>query len=117
MANGPKSTAGRDLPETYKAFVAKFPQLGEAHESVGKAVDAAGPLDRKACELIKIGICVGANLQTATRSHVRRALEQGATEAEIEQAILLGMNTVGFPRTVAAWQWARQQIEREAESG
>ena len=24
---------------------------------------------------------------------------------EIEQAILLGMNTVGFPRTTAAWSW------------
>jgi alkylhydroperoxidase/carboxymuconolactone decarboxylase family protein YurZ len=102
------------LPSTYKRFIEKFPALGETHEAVGKAVDSAGPLDRKTCELIKIGICVGANLQTATRSHVRRALEHGAEEAEIEQAILLGMNTVGFPKTVAAWQWARQQIERES---
>ena len=111
------STTDKTLPATYRTFVAKYPRLGEAHEAVGKAVDEAGPLDRKACELIKIGICVGANLQTATRSHVRRALEQGATEAEVEQAILLGMNTVGFPRTVAAWQWARQQIERERGAG
>ena len=76
-------------------------------------MDAAGPLDRKSCELIKVGICIGAGLESALRSHVRRAIEQGATEAEIEQTILLAMNTCGFPRTVAAWQWAWQQIERD----
>jgi len=43
---------------------------------------------------------------------VRKALAAGATVAEIEQAVLLTMNTCGFPRTVAAWQWARMQIER-----
>jgi molybdopterin-guanine dinucleotide biosynthesis protein A/alkylhydroperoxidase/carboxymuconolactone decarboxylase family protein YurZ len=101
------------LPATFKAFTAKFPALAAAHESIGKAVDVVGPLDRKTCELIKIGLSVGAGLETATRSHVRRAIEHGATEAEIEQAILLAMNTCGFPRTVMAWQWARRQIERQ----
>ncbi|MGH7213898.1 MAG: carboxymuconolactone decarboxylase family protein [Tepidisphaeraceae bacterium] len=100
------------LPGTYKEFVAKFPELGAAHESVAKAVESYGSLDRKTCALIKIGICVGAGLETATRSHVRRALEHGATEPEVEQAILLAMNTCGFPATVRAWSWARQQIAR-----
>jgi 4-carboxymuconolactone decarboxylase len=100
------------LPGTYKEFVTKFPALGAAHEAVGKAVDAVGPLDRKMCELIKIGISIGAGLESATRSHVRRAMEHGATEAEIEQAVLLAFNTCGFPRTVMGWQWARQQIAR-----
>ncbi len=105
---------GGDLPRTFRAFVEKFPDLAEAHEKIGKTVDRAGPLDRKTCELIKIGISLGAGLQTATKSHVRRALEHGASEAEVEQAILLGMNTCGFPATVAAWQWAHRQIESDA---
>ncbi|MGA2259342.1 MAG: carboxymuconolactone decarboxylase family protein, partial [Thermoguttaceae bacterium] len=50
---------------------------------------------------------------SAVKSHVRRALEHGATTEEVEQAILLGMNTRGFPATVAAWQWAWEQIQRE----
>jgi 4-carboxymuconolactone decarboxylase len=100
------------LPGTYKDFVQKFPQLGAAHEAVAKAVEKAGPLDAKTCALVKIGICVGAGLESALRSHVRRAMQHGATEQEIEQAILLSMNTCGFPRTVAAWSWARQQFER-----
>jgi alkylhydroperoxidase/carboxymuconolactone decarboxylase family protein YurZ len=104
----------KELPKTFKDFVGKFPELGAAHESIAKAVGRYGPLDRKICELIKIGISVGAGFESATRSHVRRALEHGASEAEIEQAVLLAYNTCGFPRTVMAWQWARQQIERGA---
>jgi alkylhydroperoxidase/carboxymuconolactone decarboxylase family protein YurZ len=112
MAEDSSSIAAR-LPSAYKEFVAKFPELGEAHERVAHAVDAAGPLDRKTLSLIKIGICVGAGLESAIKSHVRRALDNGATEAEIEQAVLLGMNTCGFPKTVAAWSWVRQQFARD----
>lgn len=100
------------LPGTYKEFVTRFPELGAAHEAIAKAAERAGPLDRKTCELIKIGISIGAGLETATRSHVRRALEHGASELEIEQAVLLTYNTCGFPRMVMGWQWARQQIAR-----
>ncbi len=109
--------ATKKLPATYKAFITKFPELGAAHESVARAVDAAGPLDRKTCELIKMGICVGGGLESAFRSHVRRAMQHGASVAEVEQTVLLAMNTCGFPRTVAAWQWAQQQIERDRSEG
>ncbi|MCE9590270.1 MAG: carboxymuconolactone decarboxylase family protein [Planctomycetes bacterium] len=91
-------------------FTARFPQLGEAHERAGKAAEGAGPMDRRMCQLVKIGICVGAGLESALRSHVRRALEAGVTGPEIEQAIVLAMTTCGFPRTVAAWKWARDVI-------
>lgn len=101
------------LPGAFKAFVQKFPELGRCHETIGRAVESAGPLDAKTCHLIKIGLSVGAGLESATRSHVRRALEAGASEQEIEQAILLAYNTLGFPRTVMAWQWALQQFERQ----
>lgn len=104
-----------DIPRTFKAFVERFPALIDAHEAIAKTVDHAGPLDRKCCELIKIGLSVGAGLETATRSHVRRALEHGATTAEVEQAILLAMNTCGFPRTVAAWKWAQECLESRSE--
>ncbi len=110
-------SADNKLPKTYKDFITKFPALGAAHESVAKAVDGAGPLDAKQCALIKMGISLGAGLESAFRSHVRRALQHGATVEEIEQALLLAMNTVGFPRTVAAWQWAWQQIERDKAEG
>lgn len=105
------SNSGK-LPGVYKQFVKQFPALGRSHETIAAAVEEAGPLDAKTLALIKIGICVGAGLESALRSHVRRALQHGASRVEVEQAILLGMNTVGFPRTVAAWSWANQQFER-----
>lgn len=101
------------IPATYLRFIDRYPELGAAHDAIGQAVDRAGPLDPKVQSLIKIGLCVGAGLESALRSHVRRALRHGATTLEIEQAILLGMNTVGFPRTAAAWSWAQTQFERE----
>lgn len=113
MSAEPSASQSANVPGTFKAFVDKFPALADAHETIAHAVDAAGPLDRRICQLIKIGISMGAGLESATRSHVRRACEAGATEQEIEQAILLGMNTVGFPRTVAGWSWARMQFERD----
>jgi 4-carboxymuconolactone decarboxylase len=106
--------AGPKLPKTFRAFTTKFPGIAQAHEQVARVADEAGPLDRKTCELIKIGISLGAGLESAVKSHTRRALEHGASDAEIEQAILQGINTRGFPATVAAWQWAWEQIQRDS---
>jgi len=101
------------LPGTFKAFVRRFPELGEAHQRVGDVVQRMGPLDPKQTALIKMGICIGAGLESAFRSHARRAIQHGATEAELEQAIMLAMNTVGFPKTVMAWSWLQVQLERD----
>jgi len=70
MSNDLKPTDGNDdggghLPGTYKRFISKFPELGQAHENVAKAVEQVGPLDAKTCALIKMGICVGAGLESA----------------------------------------------------
>jgi AhpD family alkylhydroperoxidase len=101
------------LPNVFKELVAKYPEVAAAHDAMADAVRRTGPLDAKTCALIKIGISVGAGLESAVRSHVRRATEAGATREEIIQAIFQGMNTVGFPRTVAAWSWAQIQFARD----
>lgn len=105
-----KRAAQADLPETFQRFVKKFPEIADVHETFAQLVDKKGVLDRKTCELIKLGISIGAGLETATQSHARRARQNGASLAEIEHAILLTMNTCGFPRTVAAWQWVRRAL-------
>lgn len=101
-----------DLPSRYIRFLERFPELGAQHQAMGEALQA-GPLDRKTCELIQIGICMGAGLESATKSHVRRALQAGASKPEIEHAIVQGMNTCGFPRVNATWTWALEQMEQE----
>lgn len=102
-----------DVPRTFRAFTQRFPEIARSHEAAAKAGDAAGPLDRKTIELIKLGMCLASGLESATKSHARRAVQQGATRAEVEQAIALGVNPCGLPRTVMAWQWATEQLERE----
>ena len=92
-----------NLPNAFRRFSERFPKLAEAHEKIACGVDAEGHLDRKTSELIKIGICLSAGLESAMRSHVRRARQAGAGVAETEQTIMLGMNTWGFPATVGAW--------------
>ena len=107
-----KKSKKSKLPRTFLRFAAEHPKLVTAHEKMAKAVDASGPLDAKTCSLIKIGVCVGAGLESALKSHVRRARENGAKKAEVEQAVFQAMNTCGFPPTVAAWAWAQEQLRR-----
>ena len=110
--------AGQDrLPSTYLAFASRFPELAESHAAANQSVVDGGPLDERQCELIKIGICLGAGLESALKSHVRRARRHGASVEEIEQAVALGMTTTGWARTVAAWQWVHEQIERDTAEG
>lgn len=102
-----------DLPKTFVAFTDRFPELQEAHQQVGKALADAGPLDEKSRALVKLGVCVGAGRESALKSHIRRSLELGLTREEIEHALVLGMNSIGFPATVAAWQWAQEALDQK----
>lgn len=102
-----------NLPGTFKEFCRRFPELGRLHQETGEALLRAGPLDGRTAELVKIGMCVGAGLESALRSHIHRAMVQGASEEDVEHAILLGMTTCGFPATARAWSWARVQFDRE----
>ena len=103
------------IPGTYRNLQEAFPEVTAAHDQMASAVERSGPLDEKTCALIKIGVSVGAGLESALRSHVRRAMQAGASEEEIVQAVFQGMNTIGFPKTVAAWSWARVQFERNRQ--
>ncbi len=103
------------LPRTYREFVTRFPGMAAAHEQLGQAAEAAGPLEKRTQVLVKIGICAGAGLESALKSQVRRAAEHGVTPQEIEHAIMLGMNSLGFPSTVAAWRWAQTELSKSAE--
>jgi alkylhydroperoxidase/carboxymuconolactone decarboxylase family protein YurZ len=95
-----------NIPKTYHRFAARFPGLADAHSQMKEASEQAGPLDAKTCELIRMGIALGADRESSFHSHVRRAIEHGATRLEVEQAIVLAMTTCGFSRAVAGWKWA-----------
>jgi alkylhydroperoxidase/carboxymuconolactone decarboxylase family protein YurZ len=104
------------LPGLYRELIAGYPELAAAHDQMGHAAESCGPLDARSLVLVKIGMAVGAGLESGLRSHVRRAGEMGLSQEEITQAIFQGMTTLGFPRTMAAWSWAKVQWERDSDA-
>jgi AhpD family alkylhydroperoxidase len=103
----------KKLPSAYRRFAAERPRIAQAYEALSDATLTDGPLDRRAAELVKIGIAVGARLEGAVHSHVRRALEAGATPDEIRHAVRLGLTTIGFPGMMAALAWANDVLGAE----
>ncbi len=100
----------KPLPKTFKDFVKKYPTVWRAHEALTQACAEAGPLDRKTRELIKVGLSVAANLQTATERHTVMAVENGATAEEVYHAVLMTMTTCGHPLTAAGFKWASDAL-------
>jgi 4-carboxymuconolactone decarboxylase len=96
---------GDKLPGAFGKFMERFPEVFRGYEAMGKAAHAGGPLDAKTCELVKLGMTIGARLEGATHSHVRKALTAGATAEEIRHATVLAISTLGLPITVMALTW------------
>ncbi|HEX2916019.1 MAG TPA: carboxymuconolactone decarboxylase family protein [Chloroflexia bacterium] len=101
-----------DLPRPYQQFMQDYPAVGKAYENLGNVIAEAGPLEDKVRELIRLGMATANRSETAVHSHVHRALEAGATPAEIEHTVLLGITTLGFPNMMMALTWARAAISK-----
>lgn len=99
------------LPDVYTSFREEHPAVANAVDSVGAAVDAAGPLDVKTMRLVKLAVAVAASAEGAVRSNVRKAREAGANEAELRQVGLAAITTVGFPAAIAALGWIDEVLE------
>lgn len=88
-------------PTYYSKFKMLHPRIVKAYEALGDACRAAGPLDEKHAELVKLGLAAGAGLEGALHSHARRALSAGATVDELRHVGLLAITTLGFPGAMA----------------
>jgi alkylhydroperoxidase/carboxymuconolactone decarboxylase family protein YurZ len=102
--------AKRNPPKFYLKLKKTQPEFLAAWESVGKAVRGKGPIDLKTAHLIQLAAAAAIRSEGAVHSHVRRAIEAGATVAEVRQAIMLIAATVGFPNVVAALSWAEDVL-------
>lgn len=105
------------LPRVYRDFRREHPEIAEAYDQLGDACRQAGPLATREQRLVKLGIAIGLSSEGAVRSHVRRGLADGLTPEELLHAITLGVPTVGFPATAAAYRWAMQALAAQAEPG
>jgi AhpD family alkylhydroperoxidase len=98
------------LPKPYQQFGEEHGSVYAAYEALGQAAANAGPLEAKTRELIKLGMSAANGSESGVQSHTYRALEAGATADEIQHALILGINTLGFSTMMAALTWAKQAI-------
>lgn len=102
---------GAKIPKTYKKFIERFPDLGEAWESMRNA-EAAGPFGEREVRLIKLGIAFGCMREGPVHSGVRKALAAGVAREEIEQVVALSASTIGLPSAVAMFSWVLDELDK-----
>jgi len=94
----------KEIHEAFKKFKKEFPSIHEAHEALGKEIhEKAGPLPEKYRWLIKIAVSGASCHRLALETHIAKAKEVGATDAEIVHTLLLIMQTTGFPAFMEAY--------------
>lgn len=94
------------MPEHYIDIQKRYKKVIKAIDTLGKAVKASGPLDKKTAHLIQLAASAAIRSEGSVHSHTRRALQAGASPEEIRHAIILLTPTIGFPTVSAALSWA-----------
>lgn len=94
-----------NMPKHYLSIQERFPEIAESLENLKGTLRKAGPLDAKTTHLIQVAASAGIQSRGALHSHVRQALQAGATQEEIYHSVLLLVSTIGFPRVAAAIFW------------
>lgn len=101
------------LPSTLQEFIERYPKVWSAHENLGLECKQAGPLSEKQIQLIKIAITGTLALETAFKTHVKKAVETGASKDEIEHAIIQLLPILGMGRTMMAMKWYQESLRRK----
>ncbi len=93
-----------DLHEIFTKFKEDFPKVYSGHEALGKEIhENSGPLDEKMRWLLKIAISGASQHPIALETHILKAREAGVTEDEIKHALLLLIQSTGFPTFMEAY--------------
>ncbi len=102
----------RKIPQNYLKLKKRERAFVAAVEALGQAAKQAGPLDEKTAHLVQLAAAAGIRSEGSVHSHVRRALDAGATPEEIRHALILLTSTIGFPTVAAALSWAGDVLKR-----
>jgi AhpD family alkylhydroperoxidase len=98
----------RELAAPYRQLAEQIPEVMEAFNEVSRAAMADGVLPAKVKELIALAIGATRECDGCIASHAKGAARQGATEAEVAEAMAVvilmngGPGTVWGPRAAAA---------------
>jgi 4-carboxymuconolactone decarboxylase len=96
----------------YQYLLSNFPEVMQAVENLGSTVREAGPLDNKTIELIQLAVAASSQSVGSVHSHARRARAAGASQSEIEHALLALVSTIGFPKVAAALAWIQETTDK-----
>jgi alkylhydroperoxidase/carboxymuconolactone decarboxylase family protein YurZ len=96
-------------PATHSAFIKRYPELGQAWESIA-AAGKQGPLDTHTARLVKLGIAIGAMREGAVHASARKAQAMGIEREALEQVVALAAGTLGMPATVAVHTWVQDVL-------
>lgn len=107
-------TEQKEKMGVYRQIIKNYPSVVEALKTLGETVRTCGPIDAKTSQLIQLAAAAATQSTGSVHSHVRRALEAGATRQEIEHTLLLLISVMGFPKTAAAMSWAAETLDEEA---
>jgi len=105
----------KKVPGPFRKFVETYPECGMTYEALALASREAAGFAEKEAELIKLALSVGSRLEGAVHSHARRALEAGATAAEVRGVALLGLTTLGLPHAMMGTSWIEDILREAAE--
>ena len=103
--------ADTEIPTHYRSLKERFPDVVDALETLGSTVRGQGPIDERTAHLVQLAAAAGIGSEGAVHSHTRRAVEAGASAAEIHHAVLLLVSTIGFPRAAAALSWVDDVLD------
>jgi 4-carboxymuconolactone decarboxylase len=94
----------KEIHEVFSKFKGEFPAVYESYEALGTEIhEKAGPLPEKVRWLIKAAISGASGHKLALETHILKAREAGATDDEINHALLLLIQTTGFPTFMEAY--------------
>lgn len=102
MKAGKTRAKGSEPPRHYREFQRTHPAVARAHEALGKAVRAAGPLSEREIALVKLAISIGARMEGAAHAHARKALAAGIEAESLRHVAILSAPTIGFPAMMAS---------------
>lgn len=105
--------AKSNAPKIYLHLKRRHPRFFTAVDRLGQAVRKEGPLPEKTIQLVQLAAAAAVRSEGAVHSHVRRALEAGATPDEVRHALLALTSTIGFPNVIAAYSWAEDRLPKK----
>ena len=94
----------KDIHKIFTTFKKEFPRVYSGHEALGREIHKnSGPLPEKIRWLIKIAASGASQHTVALETHIMKAKDAGVTDDEIKHALLLLIQTAGFPTFMEAY--------------